>query len=290
MTFDAVLEQPGATAAFGNPAVKIDGLIAGDPFIAKLPPNHDPYVSSEWFALPALAPAVVEQIEAMAGETTARTTADQTALLALHAAEKLGEADLGGYLNEGKVTCPTATVSKDEWVARQSALVVEKAKPKAQQRPQDLARLGAAGAFYKACLDFRQHTDRLSKVELQPGQRAAPFDITVTVKEFRERPFAKFFGAVLSSDTVASGVAAAVAAPFDPVKAEAEEKAEVLLREAYETAVVDAEKAIASHAGEVEPVAKLAKYIDMEAKKRAANRKARGLSLPVPYPDSGFWI
>lgn len=286
ITFELLLEQPGAANPFGNPIYKIDDLVSGRSFVQKFKPSVDPVDSSEWFALPALPAAIVSRMEATVEFKSGMTTSREAARLSLQAAIALGESSLSPY--QGDIgPCPTANDAKRGWVSGRTLLALEQAKPKDEQKL--LPRLEAVDRFYTSCVGYYGFEQRLSETSLQDRTRAGAFDATATLKEFRERPFAKFFGAVLSSDTVAGGVASVVSARIDPVKADAEEKAIATLREAFETAMVTAENAILAYEAATESE-KAAKYIDREAKKRSANRKARELSQLIPYPDSGFWF
>ena len=146
--------------------------------------------------------------------------------------------------------------------------------------------------YYQSCKKQKALGEKLTKNGKEFTSLTRSFDATVTVKEFRERSFAKYWGAVLSDDATRTGLTSAIVGQIDPATRAAREKSEetanIAAWEAYDTAMVAALSAEIAYQSATD-AEKLAKYIDLEAKKRAANRKAEALKISLPYPDSGSW-
>jgi len=156
-----------------------------------------------------------------------------------------------------------------------------------------LARLTQETIFFGACQRLLAAQDKQKAKQFKETDHFVAYDTTVHVKEFRERPAAKFFGDLLADDTVRASVTTALVNAVDPATraAAAEKEAAALLtqRIAYEAALLDAQKAILDFQMAKEEDRAL-KQLDMEYKKRAANRLADALKLPRPYPESGTWF
>lgn len=282
MTFEVALTIPGKP--FGQLLIKHEKLTIAKPFEQ----NPQRPLTSSWFSLPTLDAQTAESLKAFPGKKGQREVALETAKLAGAAAVQLGDPKIGPYLKE-KFPCPDRGDAWTGWSENHAAL--EEAKPSGDKKK--IARFDNAARYYQNCRQAIDLKQQLDKTEEGFKRGAGAFDITVTVKEFRKRPFAEFFGAVLSSDSVRSGLTSAFVEEFDPqTTAEAEEKAEaeaLALRQAYEESIIAAEIAIATHNAALAE-AKAAAYVAMEAAKRKANRTAQAIDLPAPYPQSGLWF
>ncbi len=282
ITFEWVMQQPSAEKPFANPSFKVDGLRSTSPIIYSNAPSDRPE-SSDWFALPALSPVAQTRLDETKDYETRQKVSMQVASLALDAAITLGETSLARFGG----ACPKKDESLVLWVKSRSALALERAKAKDKQT--SLPRLEAADLFFTSCIDYYDSANKLEGALTVDGYQSNAFDVTLTLREFRQRPFAKFFGGIFSKDAVATAVSTAITAKIDPVKTAADEKARIALKEAYETAVIAAENAILAYSSAAE-ADKPAKFIEMESKKRVANRRARDIEWTLPYPDSGFWF
>jgi len=240
----------------------------------------------QWFGIPALAEptknrasAYTEALSQINTETTAKE-------LARVAAKALGAPDIPD-------DCPAEGDLLAPWTKANAKLEVEKAKPANQQNAKLIAALTQEVTFYGSCQRLRTAQKKRDDNKLKEEAEFTPFDITVNVKEFRERPAAKFFGEVLGDADVQKGATTAIMNAVDPgtreeiAKKKAEEK--LALQVKLESAIFDAEKARVAYesAGEKE---KAEKYLDMEYKKRAANRVADELQVSRPYPEAGAWV
>jgi hypothetical protein len=188
--------------------------------------------------------------------------------------------------------CPAEPTSLDLWMRKHADLAEATAKPKGEQDAREVAALTTAEVFFRSCSRYRRLEALLDADGLKDQEAAGPFDLTVSLKEFRKRPFAQFFGAVLSESATQRSLTTAIVSGIDPAtraKAEAErEEASLAQREALESAIVAAEKARVVYESADEEDKPL-RFIDMESKRRAANRKARALGVTPPYPGSGYW-
>lgn len=294
ITFDFLLEHPHAEKPFGNPLVKLDGLVAGQPFSRTS--LVESLLASEWVALPPLNETTSQRLGALKvavdGKMAALATVEDL-VWSLSEQERV-DSGISAYTAGNRVDCPNQVVARRQWRVNRLQLQAEEAKPAGAQDERVLKLRGAASEFFKACYEFRSHLSAESDSKIgRRGVKAGAFDITVTFREFRERPFAKFFGKVLATDAVSSGISSAVVGAVDPgtrdAASKAEETARTALYEAYEAAVVAAELAIAAYDAAV-AAEKPAKAIEMESRKRAANRKAEELRIVPPYPDSGLWF
>ena len=289
VAFQFSLSVPGTEGPFGAPLVKADGLVQGKPV------SRRSSLTSSWFQLPPL-PESVGSARAAHREARARASSErETARLAVAAAKALGDVevldDAGATEDVQAWKCPSIAAAREGLALRHGD----------QQRAEDDAEVRKhenAKVFYSAC--WRYQEARLAVEELEKNgagrnQIARSFDLEVTVTEFRERPLVEFLGDVLADEGTRSGLTSAVVAAIDPAtRAVARESAIVAAekaQEAFEAAYIAAEMAIAAFNEKVDSDPGKAKaHIEMEAKKRAANRSAKALGRPVPYPDSGLWI
>jgi hypothetical protein len=289
LTFEFLLETPAASRPFASVLVKIDGLLIGTPFVG--PDGEHPQVSSPWFPPAPLDSGSAQRRSALADARGEMATRREAARLALAAASHLGDEDVAPYADQDP-PCPPKQAAFELWARKHAALVEETAPAKSHQDARKVAALTAAETLFESCTRFRTLETWRSEDGLKDGDPAGPFDVTVTLKEFRKRPFAQFFGGVLSEGATQKGLTAAVLSGIDPAtRARAEEEKEralLGLREDLESAVVAAEAARLAY-DRAHEEDKAQRYLEMEAKKRTANRRARALGVPPPYPESGYW-
>ena len=200
--------------------------------------------------------------------------------------------------NDRQPECPAPNETKD--LKRTAARDLLVASMAAKKNEMLIAKHTKLVAFCEACEKY--HTAfatkqskrfRRAKTGGAAAETLLAFDAYVNVKEFRDRPVAQFFGDLLSDDTTRSGLTTALVNELDPAtraaKSAEKETADHKARTEFETALVAAEGAIAAYANAKEEE-KAVKLIDMESKKRAANRLAESIGLPMPYPSSGTWL
>ena len=292
ITFEVAFTAASAEEAFGREVFKFDGLTPnaarrrltldianpsdGGPSALLLP--------GQWFGLPSLGEASQSRLTKLEAAIVKINSETQTAVLARAAAVKLGatmEAD-----------CPTMDASLESWASVNAALVAEQAKPQSAQNAVVVATSTHQITFYSACIRMRDAENVRDALVLKDLEAFVAFDLAMNVKEFRERPAAKFFGDLLSDDTVRGGVTTALVNAVDPGTREAaDEKREaeiVAARVKLEQALLEAEKAALEYAA-ADAATKEAKRLDLEFKRRAVNRAADELNLPRPYPADGVW-
>lgn len=292
VTFEVTFTAPSGAAPFGKEVFKFDSLKINTPR-RRAATSLTSIATGQWFALPALPEPARNRITA-ANETKAQIATETTAAaLALAAANKLLASGM-------PADCPAGGDSiLKPWAAANAELVAEQTKPEKAKLPatgrsaEVLARLTQVVTFYGACQRLRNAQNKRDENKLKKGEQFLAFDIGINVKEFRERPAAKFFGAVLGDADVQKGVTTAVVNAVDPATRAAAQKAEdsakLAVEGAYEVAWLEAEKARLGYESAKEEERSL-KFLDMMAKQRAANRLADQLKMPRPYPDAGVWF
>ena len=293
-TFEFSLSTP--EKAFGSAVIKIDGLKAGNPFTqtTRGPDYKNPIITSQWFALPGIDPSVKAKVTATKEANQIIKVEKEASRLAWQAAKELGEATLPKPDSGGYPECPARDAVVERLAAAHSRLVKEKtAVTQSNPNLENIAKCNNMVSLYDACRKRRAAEKIVDDSKLASNASIRTFDLGVVVKEFRKRPAAQFFGDLLTDETTRTGVAGAVVKEFDPTvkaeKAKAEQEAAAADREAYETALVAAEAA--TNAYETAAIEeRAAKYIDMEAKKRKANRVAEKIGVAMPYPGAGTWF
>jgi hypothetical protein len=291
MTLEFSLSVPGSEAPFGKFLIKFDGLVAG---IARRRANedgtHDAAVGllanrGPWFNTPATPTAVEQQLAAGKTAKNAQAEENSNAKFAREAARALKEAIDGDE-------CPGDGEDLELWSKANAQLVVETAKPEAKRDVAKVVAVTQVANYYGACTRVNKASKAIEASKLKAHSAYLPFDVAISVKEFRERPAAKFFGELLADEKVIEGVTSGAMHAIDPGTREADKKAKeaatLTKREAYELALLDADKAQVEVAS-AKADERAAKELDAQFKKRAANRLANELGLQLPYPDLGLW-
>lgn len=306
MTLEISLQAAGAEAAFAKATMKFEDLkiraphrrisLTSGTMAPDSPATAQLVTTSPWFVLPALDADSKARAEAAA-------SADKEMKLALTAASLAGaEAQAAGadvpMGNDHRPECPGPKETKDLKLEAARNLLV--ASVAAKKNEQLIARHTKLVAFFEACEKYHnavatKQTKRFrrAKADGTAAETLLAFDAYVNVKEFRDRPAAQFFGDLLSDETTRTGLTTALVGELDPAtraaKSADKEAADLKARTEFETALVAAETAIAAYANAKEEE-KAAKLIDLESKKRAANRLAESIGVPMPYPSSGTWL
>lgn len=292
ITFEVVFTAASAPQAFGREVFKFDGLVVNSARRRQAIDVANPVsggggallLPGQWFGLPAMDAAAQDRLTKWQGALAKVSAENQTSTLALAAVKRLD-----GQMPSG---CPAADASLEGWAIANADLVTEQGKPQAQQNATRLALATQKVTFYSACMRMRESENVRDALAVKQDELFLAFDLAMNVKEFRERPAAKFFGDLLSDEGVSSGVTTALVNAVDPATraaaAEQEEAERVAAREKFEQAVLDAEKAALDYAA-ADAASKDSKRLDMEFKRRTANRLADGLNLPRPYPADGVW-
>jgi hypothetical protein len=307
ITTEISFQAASAEAPFAKALLKFEGLkigvaktrislVSGTIEASQLATNQLGTLGP-WFVLPALDEDTKARITSAAEADRARTAAKEGISLAGTEAIAHGAQDIP---TEGAVpVCDAPEANRAAWLKAASELQIATiAKPKDEKK---IASRTKAVAFFETCAKYFaavevKETKRFRRTRADNAQLAEsllPFDAYVQVKEFRKRPVAEFFGNLLTDDTTRTGVTTALMNAVDPgtreAKQEAADTAKLKLRGEYEAALVAAETAVAAYAT-AKAEEQAVKFIDMEAKKRAANRIAETLHLSLPYPASGTWI
>jgi len=296
ITFEFKFSASGGAAVMGTELFKFDSLVINAPrrrlatFVDN--PSGDGtettlLMPGQWFPLPAVSESVKNRISAQADAKAQMAVENQAARFAYAAAKALGDKTLTSD------QCLTGNALVERWANINAQLLVEQVKKPSDQNAGLVAQLTQVATFHGAC-HRRENAKKKSETSvLRSGEPFIAVDIAVNVKEFRERPAAKFFGDLLTNDDTRKGMTTAIMGAIDPgiraADAKTEAAANLALRLKYEDAILAAEQATLVHAAAKEEE-KATKYLDMEYKKRAANRLADDLKLPRPYPASGAWI
>lgn len=291
MTLEFSLNAPGADAPFGKFLIKFDGLVAG---VARRRANDDGTRADAvallanrgpWFSAPAAPKAVEQQLAAGKAAKDAQAEENSNARFARAAARALKETIDGE-------DCPGPDETAELWAKANARVVEETAKPEAKKDVTRIVAVTQVANYYGACSRVSKAAEAIESNKLETTGVYLPYDVAISVKEFRERPAAKFFGELLADDKVIEGVTGAAMHAIDPATREADKKAKEeriqTKREAYEQALLDADKAQVE-ATSAKAEERAAKELDAQFKKRAANRLADELGLQLPYPELGLW-
>ena len=276
-TFEFTISSP--VSVFGKPLLKVD-ISSPKPIVS---PTS---VASDWFALPEPGAKVKTRLEHVGTATKTIKVEESTANLAREAAVQLG-----GTPTED---CPASGAVLERWRDAFARLEVEKSNiTKENPNLKAVSLWTHMVTFYDSCRKKRAAEAELDANEFKQATDLRPFDLQVAIKEFRKRPAAQFFGSMLADDTTRAGITSSVINALDPATRAAAAKAEEVKQtealEALESALVAAESAIAAYEAAA-PEAKASAFIDMEAKKRTANRLAQRVEQPLPYPEAGTWF
>ena len=277
ITLEFDLTVPDKNESVGKPSIKFESLLIGRPLVQETTPT----ITSDWFPIPPIGAKSQAQIESHKMAAAHLVAAE----LSGHIAESLGEPEMEHLRHP--IPCPARDRAKRRWLDSNEALASENAKSKKNAKL--VARFTNAITHFDSC---QKYIVEKSKA-IGEKARLRSFDVTLTIKEFRKRPFAEFVGSVLSNQKVQEGFATSAVALVDPVARRAAREEERSKKEeklsAYETALVTAEKSITAYEA-AEEADKALKFIQMEADKRAANRRALALGADLPYRGSGTWI
>jgi hypothetical protein len=261
--------------------------------------THPLGVTSAWFALPPLDADSKARATATAEADKTIKTALESASLA--GAEALAAAPAGAHdipTNANLPECPNLDESKKSRLLAAQALQRATLEPKKDEAL--IAYRTKVLSFFDACTKLNDAAEtkaakrfRRRSEDGTPAETLLAYDANVHVKEFRERPAAEFFGNLLSDTTTSTALTTALVNAVDPGTRAAidaaEEAADLKARADFEAALIAAETAILAYSTAKEEE-KALKLIDMEAKKRTANRLAESNDFPMPYPASGTWL
>jgi len=286
-TFEFKFRRPGTAEPFGNTLIKFESVERLVPVTHHVGEG----IYSEWFSFPKVDEEVLAQVEALKKAQASKSSATKDAMISGAAAVKLGATEITMHTNP-QTPCPSSTAILQRLIAAKANLVAETAK----KTPDEAltARYTQESSYYSSCQDYRA-AEEIEKSGFKSGYSALTYDLFVTVKEFRERPVAKFLGKLLGDDTTRTALTTALTSPFDPqARATANAAAATALatkRGDLEEAIVEAEKAVVAYTAAADGSSdKSTKYIDMEAKKRSANRLADALGVKRPYEGAGAWV
>ncbi len=278
-------------------------LTSGVPVVGK-PPQSQLAVTSSWFALPALDQDSKSRLSAVAeAEKSMKSALDAAAMAGAEALE-LKATDIPTVApvapNKNRTPqCASPQETKDARVLAAQGL--QRAMVQTKKDEAQIANRTKAVAFFEACWKYDQAFDDKKKKRFvrrgadgkQSSETLLAFDADIHIKEYRDRPVAEFFGNLLSDETTRTGLTTALVNGIDPAtraaKDAAKEAADLKTRGEFETALVAAETAIVAYST-AKDEEKATKLIDMESKKRAANRLAEDLGIAMPYPASGTWL
>lgn len=304
ITIEISMQAASVDAPYSKALFKFEGLTLGRAQVRAAftagafetnPPSTDQLaVTGAWFVLPELDANNKARVTAALEADKIITSALQAARFAGQQANQLGATDIPPTYE-----CEARKPNNDAWVRAASKLQL--ASTAAKKDAKLIAERTLAVSYFESCEKYWAAVEQKQKSRFvrrradgtQDAEPLLPFDAHAQIKEFRKRPVAEFFGNLLSDDTARTGATTALMNAVDPgtraTLAAAEDTARLKLRGDYETALIAAETAIAGYANAKEED-KAVKFIDMEGKKRSANRIAESLGLALPYPSSGTWI
>lgn len=308
-TFEYEFSTPGADKPFGTAISKIDGLSPESTFNqielisaykAKSGPSFQGQ-ASEWMPIAAIDPAITERLSAFATASAEISNLVGSARVARGQALAADIAEINDLFSglddldsKGK-GCPppdSSTEIVDDTI--RPAVFAEQSKGDAADQ-QVLATWSQAREYFEACRSIRNKIDAQDKISFDDGDRARTFDLKILVKEYRDRPVARFFGELLSDETVQENLSSAINAQVNPLerkKAEDEEKTEQqTLQLSYETAVLNARKLELELSKLNDESTEYAlKLLEVQAAQSAANRAAQTLGRGLPYPMVGLYV
>ena len=260
-------------------------------------------VAAHWMTVPGLNASEVQKLATHKASRERIRTFQLAADLAGAAANNLGASEWKPpsrdnvwdpvEMDGSKFRCPSEAVASSTWQMAYAWHAEEAAKPNDRQDAKVLAMLSHVLGYAENCVKVRREKGVESANASANGNLARSYDLSVTIKEFRDRPVARFFGNALSDETTRSALAKTLIGELDPAARAAAkletEKATGELLAAYEQAKFDAEIAILAY-NNAELASKSEKLLTMEFKKRTANRAAIAAGVSQPYPEAGTWV
>ncbi len=292
LTIEFSIAIPGADKPITS-LIKFEGAKIGQPI-------HTEGIATQWMPVPAINSSELNKQKSLSESSSKKTTYTNAALLAGAAANALG-ADT--WIPPGESTkwnpilpdnaCPSIEGALEEWRYAHALHAEESAKSKNDINAKTLSMLSNAVSYFENCSKAQESAAKVVKLTPSNGKLARSYDFSVTIKEFRKRPVAQFFGDALSDGDTRSSLASTLLGEIDPyTKAKAKEeetKVQLAALGVYEQARHDAELAIIEYQN-ASATDKASKLLNMDFKKRAANRAADRAGVTQPYPDKGTWI
>lgn len=292
------IEQTAASAAspFAETIIKFDGLVAGKGrALCGLATSEKLNEPGQWFALPAVNETLKSLLAAINVDTNTIDTEKKNVLYTEIRANAIAAAAGEPPFND------PCTQIKEETRKRRAEEAAKLAIASSQQQLLKMDFFTTTLAFFDSCKKQKDASDARAKKLIQLHQPLTPngktgvvaYNMKLAIKEFRDRPVAKFFGELLADDTTRTALTDALVDQLDPAKrATAAQAAANQLdtqREAYEQAWIAAEKKAIEYAS-AGPDEKALALLDLRAAQRAANRAAAKLGMDLPYPEAGTWL
>ncbi|RLA48032.1 MAG: hypothetical protein DRR42_17155 [Gammaproteobacteria bacterium] len=296
MTLAIEIKTPDADNPFVTTKAIFKGMRAQEPYIGKKLRG----VTSDWFNLPAIPEKAAGLKTGYKQAQTLRATSYLAARISAASIQAMtgdtGEPPEYGGNGNLKNDCAGEPMDfVNEWVNHKTKLgVYQLASNTKQPLTAEIATETAYVTFYDSCKKAVSAQKKIDKAQEQSLKYLArTFDIDISIIEYQNRPWVKFWGEVFSDKEVQKGVSSAIVDSIDPAKqqeaAEIKAAEKLALMKTYETARIEAEKAIIVY-NSASDADKPTKFIDMESKKRTANRIADELEVALPYPSSGLWF
>ena len=308
-TFEAEFSAPGADTPFATVVAKIDGVSRNNSFDqAQLIKDYDSVGAlsfsgqvTQWMPIVALDQSVRDQLARvsqaddqlkMLAETASKARALALASEFDSVAEVFDGFEESAPLDEG---CPPAEAAK---TAVDKIILPQISTENKKGKDADKLVIDAwtqAQIFFDTCRSIELEKGDQAKIKFRIGDRARTFDLQILIKEFRDRPVARFFGELLSDDDTRQGIASAITSRINPAElqeaAEEETNQTQMLRVSLETAL------LAVRRQEIELSALPAgsnelriKELEVQAAKTSANRVANELGQGLPYPSEGLFV
>lgn len=293
------LQIPGAENPFGSTRIDFKDIRPGESYHQ----SDLPGIQSHWIALPNAGDSSTEAKNAFNAALDQVLTQAISARTAAETWLEFDENPMPGYNNSATADVMEICSSGENLQrirlsdAHAKLAAAEARATKGKKTADDIRKLTLRVTYFDACLKAREAYSIVRNFESEVFSKLYPartYDARVAIFEFKERRALKFLGELLSDDSVATGISTAVVNEVDPVKqqekAAAAAASQLELMKQYETAQVEARKAIVKYDAAEEGPAKDEAEIDMMALKRAVNRLANQLGLSLPYPAAGTWI
>lgn len=295
MTFEFAYTLPGAAEAVAKGLLKMEGLVISE--LREQDPMQ-PVITSHWMPLPALNETERTKMTNIAALRSRQKTHERSATFAAAAAVALGANDwVDPDTNkkwepvEPDKSCPTLIQAKPGWLKAHALLKSESTKPKPSSAV--VSRWTNLVTYFESCSKSKSAAKEITDKKTAVAALARSFDLTIAMKEFRNRPVSKFFGEILSDDSTRKDLTSGIIGAIDPAtrdaKAKADAEARAILLKAYEDAILKAEGSLLAYES-ARPAEKATKLLQMYYDQRSANRAAEALALALPYPGAGTWL